>query len=134
KQTNDWKAEYRTMNDSTQTTEWTSQDSAELYGLPYWGKGFFHINKSGNVTIAPHGDTGPRLDLLELTQDLTERGIRPPILLRFPDIISSRINLINKCFAKTINEYEYKGKYRGVYPIKVNQQRHLVQEILNAGE
>lgn len=113
--------------------EWTIQNSAELYGVPYWGKGFFHVNKRGNVTIAPHGDSGPRLDLHELTQDLTERGIRPPILIRFPDIIKSRVDLINLCFSKAINEYEYLGKYRGVYPIKVNQQRHLVQEILNAG-
>lgn len=112
---------------------WSVQKSRELYGIPSWGNGYFNINEKGNVCVTPKGPGGPKLDMLELTKDLKERGIRTPILIRFPDIVDARIDLINQCFRKAIGEYGYKGQYRGVYPIKVNQQKHLVTEILAAG-
>src|SRR6185312_4055947 len=114
--------------------EWNSKKSAELYGVNYWGANFFRVNDQGNIEVKPAGSTGPGLDLYNLVQDLQERGIRLPILLRFPDIIKSRIELLNGCFTRAIEEAKYTGVYRGVYPIKVNQQKHLVEEILDFGQ
>jgi arginine decarboxylase len=115
-------------------TDWTTEDSASLYGIDAWGEGFFTTNAEGNIQVKPSSDkAGPSIDLYELTQDLMDRGIRAPIMIRFPDIISSRIALLNSCFDNAIKEYNYKGSYRGVYPIKVNQQRHLVEEIVKRG-
>lgn len=113
--------------------DWSTKKSAELYGINYWGANFFAINESGNVEVRPLGANGPKLDLHNLVQDLLERGIRMPILIRFPDIIKSRLELLSGCFAKAIEESRYQGVYRGVYPIKVNQQRHIVEEILDFG-
>ena len=115
-------------------SEWNVKKSAELYGINYWGANFFRINEQGNVEITPAGNKGPGLDLHNLVQDLQERGIRMPILLRFPDIIKTRIELLTGCFARAIEEAKYTGVYRGVYPIKVNQQKHLVEEILDFGK
>ncbi|MCB0362279.1 MAG: biosynthetic arginine decarboxylase, partial [Bdellovibrionales bacterium] len=113
--------------------DWSKERSLELYGIKSWGNGFFDLNDSGNIEVSPRGPNGSKLDLFHLVQDLRERGIRPPILIRFPDIVKARIGLIANCFEKAFSDYAYKGKYRGVYPIKVNQQRHLVQEIVSFG-
>ena len=114
--------------------EWSSEQSAEMYGINTWGHGYFRVNQTGNVSITPTGQaTGPVVDLFELTQDLMDRGIRVPIMIRFPDIIKARVELINSCFSKAISEHNYKGQYCGVYPIKVNQQRHLVEELVKHG-
>ncbi|MGE3757375.1 MAG: arginine decarboxylase, partial [Pseudobdellovibrionaceae bacterium] len=112
---------------------WSPEKSAETYAINNWGNGYFRVNSQGNVCITPAGTTGPSLDLYELTQDLSDRGIRVPIMIRFPDIIKARVELLNGCFNKAIAEYGYKGYYSGVYPIKVNQQRHLVQELVKHG-
>ncbi len=114
--------------------EWNTRKSADLYGINYWGANFFRINEEGRVEVKPAGTTGPGLDLYNLVQDLQERGIRMPILLRFPDIIKARIELLAGCFARAIEEAKYNGVYSGVYPIKVNQQKHLVEEILEFGQ
>ncbi len=114
-------------------SDWSTRKSADLYGINYWGAGFFGINEDGHVEVRPSGLQGQKLDLYGLVQDLLERGIRMPILLRFPDIIKSRLELLSGCFSKAIEEAKYQGVYRGVYPIKVNQQRHLVEEILDFG-
>lgn len=125
------------MNDrpdsSNRSDLWTIKDSEDLYGIDYWGSGYFRVNELGHVCVHPAKDDPRKIDLLDLTLDLKERGIRTPILVRFPNIVDSRIKLLNGCFTKSITDYGYKGAYRGVYPIKVNQQRHLVEEILNAG-
>ncbi len=112
---------------------WTIENSKELYGINAWGSGYFNINAQGSVSVTPQGAQGPSLDLMELTQDLQERGIRVPMLVRFPDITKSRIDLLGSCFTKAIEDNSYKGTYRGVYPIKVNQQRHLVEELIKFG-
>lgn len=123
------------LNNKVDTApEWSTQKSAELYGIDVWGSGFFAINKKGNVCVSPRGKHGPQLDLLNLTEDLMERGIRVPILVRFPDIIRARIELLANCFAKAIDDYGYQGEYNGVYPIKVNQQKHVVAEIVKHGK
>lgn len=115
-------------------SDWNTRKAADLYGINYWGANFFRINDQGNVEVKPQGTTGPGLDLNNLVQDLQERGIRMPILLRFPDIIKARIELLAGCFSRAIEEAKYGGVYRGVYPIKVNQQKHLVEEILEFGQ
>lgn len=115
-------------------SNWSPEKSAELYGINNWGNGYFRINNNGNVSITPMGSSGASVDLYDLTQDLLDRGIRVPIMIRFPEIMKSRVELLNGCFAKAIADHNYKGEYKGVYPIKVNQQRHLVQELVKYGQ
>ena len=112
---------------------WSARDSLELYGVPNWGKGFFGINARGHVEIRPRGDDGPTVDLLELVEDLRRRGLRTPLLARFSDLLAARVKGIAGAFDQAIEQYEYNGRFRGVYPIKVNQQRHVVQEIVAYG-
>lgn len=112
---------------------WSIHDSEQLYGVPYWGRRLFHINEAGHLVATPAGPDKGEVDLHELTEDLVERGVELPVLLRMPQVAERRINLMNRVFAEAIDKYEYGGRYRGVYPIKVNQQRHLVEEVLAAG-
>lgn len=122
------------MSDKSATQNWSIEDSAQMYGINNWGNGYFKINDRGNVDIAPPSANGLSVDLYELTQDLLDRGLRVPIMIRFPDIIKSRVELINSCFAKAIQDHAYKGRYCGVYPVKVNQQKHLVEELVKYGK
>ena len=112
---------------------WTVQDSLELYSVPSWGAGFFSINQAGHVAVRPRGDGGHEIDLLELVQDLEQRGLRKPMLIRFSDILAARVEGIARGFEKAMADYGYKGVYRGVYPIKVNQQKQVVEELINYG-
>jgi arginine decarboxylase len=113
---------------------WTLQNSSDLYNIENWGAGYFRINPKGNVEATPMGPgSGSTIDLKELMDDLQERGLRSPILIRFTDIIGSRIRNLSEAFQKAIASYAYKGNYRGVYPIKVNQQRFLVEDIIKQG-
>lgn len=118
---------------TTAKKKWTTEDSAKLYNINNWGNGYFRINANGNVSVTPMGVDGPSVDLFELTQDLQERGIRVPIMVRFPDIIRARVELLYNCFQKSFTEHNYKGQYCGVFPIKVNQQKHLVEELVHFG-
>lgn len=119
---------------STNGSKWSAEQSAEIYGINNWGNGYFRVNSQGQVNVILMGTAGPGVNLYELTQDLMDRGIRVPIMIRFPDIIKARVELINNCFAKAIADHSYKGNYCGVYPIKVNQQKHLVEEIVKHGK
>ena len=112
---------------------WTVRDSMELYNVNSWGAGFFTISEKGHVEVRPRGENGPSIDLLDLLQDLKQRGLRTPMLLRFSDILASRVQGLCDAFNKAISEYGYGGVYRGVYPIKVNQQRHVVEEVVEFG-
>jgi len=112
---------------------WTIRDSLELYLVQTWGAGFFTINESGRVEVRPGGNGGGGIDLLELVGDLERRGLRPPLLVRFSDILASRVKGLCAAFESAIHEYGYRGRYRGVYPIKVNQQRQVVEEIIAEG-
>ena len=111
--------------------DWSIQDSEALYGIRNWGHAFVRTNDSGNLTLAPRD--GLSADLHKLVSDLQERGIQLPLLLRFPDLLHSRIRTIATAFSTAIEEYGYSGSYRGVYPIKVNQTRHLVEEVVRVG-
>lgn len=112
---------------------WTIQQSSELYNIENWGSDFFSINQKGNVQVHPYGRENANLDLEELVQELEARGIQLPILIRFSDILKQRVLQLNESFRSAIAETGYNGTYMGVYPIKVNQQRHVVEEIVKFG-
>jgi len=112
---------------------WTVEDSAELYNIQNWGAGYFRVNDRGHVEVSPSASPGPGIDLETLVLDLEARGIQPPMLLRFPGILHSRVSTLQAAFATAIEDYEYNGHYNPVYPIKVNQQRHLVDELVRFG-
>ncbi|HEX9620524.1 MAG TPA: biosynthetic arginine decarboxylase [Polyangiaceae bacterium] len=113
---------------------WDPKQSATRYQISGWGSPYFAVNDAGHVVVTPDPSRETRIDLYELTQDLTARGLALPLLLRFTDIVGHRIRRLNECFGRAIAEYEYEGIYRGVYPVKVNQQRHLVEEIAALGK
>jgi arginine decarboxylase len=112
---------------------WKLHDAFETYGVKNWGKGYFGINKLGHVTVHPDKDPERSIDLKDLVDQLLERGIQPPLLIRFTDILRHRIGEIAEAFERSRAEYGYTGPYHCVYPIKVNQQRHVVEEVLNFG-
>lgn len=115
-------------------TQWTIDDSRELYNVEGWGIGYFDINEKGHVTVHPTKEPERGLDLFELAMDLDAQGVRLPLLLRFSDILRTRIETLTERFRTAIRDFEYEGGYSIVYPIKVNQQRHVVEEILQYGE
>ena len=114
---------------------WTVGSARTLYNIEGWGIGFFDINEAGHVVVRPDREkTDRELDLFELANDLEEQGVGLPLLLRFSDILRSRIESLNQKFAHAREEYSYTGGYTTVYPIKVNQQRHVVEEIVEFGK
>jgi arginine decarboxylase len=114
---------------------WTISAARSLYNIEGWGIGFFDINDAGHVVVRPDRErTNRELDLFELANDLEEQGVGLPLLLRFSDILRSRIESLNEKFAHAREEYSYQGGYTTVYPIKVNQQRHVVEEIVEFGK
>ena len=115
------------------TDQWKIQDSLDVYEVKHWGKGYFGINDQGHVTVHPNKRPEQSIDLKNLINQLQDRGIQLPILLRFTDILRHRVGEIHEAFKNAITEYNYTGNYVCVYPIKVNQQRHVVEEILDFG-
>jgi arginine decarboxylase len=113
--------------------KWTVADSAETYGIKYWSNGYFSINDQGHVICHPQGAETSAIDLKELVDEVVRRGIGLPLLIRFSDILKSRVVDLHEAFRRAITEYGYKGDYRGVYPIKVNQHRYVVEEITQFG-
>ena len=112
---------------------WTVKDSLELYNVTGWGRDFFGINDAGHIEVTPAGPGSPRIDLKELVDDVRSRGLNLPLLIRFSDILRTRVEQLCGSFQQAIAENDYKGTYRGVYPIKVNQQRHVVEELIEYG-
>jgi len=113
---------------------WTIEESEKLYRIQGWGEPYFSINAAGHVTVSPKGDRGGSLDLLELVESLRQRNLGLPLLIRFSDILEDRIERLNACFAKAIARYKYSGTYQGVFPVKCNQQRHLVEDLVRFGQ
>jgi arginine decarboxylase len=113
---------------------WSIEDSENQYRIKGWGEPYFSINAAGHVTVSPKGDRGGSLDLFELVNALKDRNLALPLLIRFSDILEDRIERLNACFAKAIARYNYEGGYRGVFPIKCNQQRHLVEDLVRFGK
>ncbi|MFL5577685.1 MAG: biosynthetic arginine decarboxylase [Gemmatimonadaceae bacterium] len=114
---------------------WTIESARTLYNVEGWGAGYFDINAKGRVVVRPdRGHPERELDLFEVARDLEEQGVALPVLLRFSDILRSRIESLSERFQQAIREYGYTGGYTTVYPIKVNQQRHVVEEIVQFGK
>ena len=113
---------------------WTIEDSEKLYRIQGWGEPYFSINAAGHVTVSPKGDRGGSLDLCELVESLKQRNLALPLLIRFSDILEDRIERLNSCFARAIARYNYKNVYRGVFPVKCNQHRQLIQDLVRFGQ
>ncbi len=113
--------------------KWRVEDSAELYNINGWGVNYFDINEKGHVYVTPRKD-GVQIDLKELMDELDSRNITAPVLLRFPDILDNRIEKTATCFQKAAKEYNFNGDHFIVYPIKVNQMRPVVEEIISHGK
>ncbi len=114
--------------------KWRVEDSLELYNVPGWGINYFSINEKGHATVSPRKKAGCDVDLKDLVDELGLRDVAMPILVRFPDILDDRIEKLSGCFDKASEEYGYSGKYYCVYPIKVNQQRPVVEELVRHGK
>jgi arginine decarboxylase len=121
------------MDGNGEPRDWSIKKSSKLYQIKGWGEPYFRINEHGHVEVRPDPTEDRSLDLYDLTKQLTERGLDLPLLIRFPNILQDRLRTLNECFQRAIREYGYDGIYRGVFPVKVNQQRHLVDEIVESG-
>ena len=113
--------------------KWNIEESRELYNIRGWGAGYFDINDKGNIIVLPQSGDRHVIDLKELVEDIQAKGYSLPALIRFSDILKSSIAKLTSAFNKSIKEYSYKGTYHGVYPIKVNQQRQVVEEVVKFG-
>src|SRR5260221_2940270 len=123
------------MSNSTDGNEgWSIQQARSLYNINRWGAEYFDINEAGRVVAKPLRDTGASVDLTDVIEEARARGLKFPILIRFQDILRHRVESINMAFRNSITEFNYQGRYRGVFPIKVNQLREVVEEILDAGK
>ncbi len=114
--------------------KWSAEDAARLYGVPDWGKGYFGVTSAGTLAVMPDKDPAKQIDLLDLVGGLAERGIHTPVLLRFSGILEHRLREIRTAFDKAIADHAYQNAYSCVYPIKVNQQRHVCEEIATVGK
>lgn len=112
---------------------WDVTKSAQLYGVDTWGEGYFTVNADGQVVVRPDRN-GSSINLFEVVRSLNQRGITSPVLLRFDGIMRDRVKRLNEAFNKAREESEYQGSYYGMYPVKVNQQRHVVDTIRKAGQ
>src|SRR6476660_2291369 len=119
---------------STTSSAWTIHDASELYEVPRWANGYFSLNDAGHVQAHPTKDPNKAIDLKELVDRLQLRGISLPVLVRFTDILRHRLGDIHTAFQTAIAQHQYQGGYSCVYPIKVNQQRQLVEEVLDFGK
>ena len=113
--------------------KWRVDDSAELYNINGWGVNYFSINEKGNVTVTPRKGCAP-VDLKDLLDELALSDVSTPVLVRFPDILDDRIISISNCFKSASEEYGYKAQNFIIYPIKVNQMRPVVEEIVSHGK
>ncbi len=109
------------------------EQTVETYGIENWGAGYFDVNRKGNLIVRPAEGDPRSADLKEIIEDLAGRGITAPVLLRFPQLVAAQVRKLQRAFSKSIREYEYQGAHMCVYPMKVNQQRSVVEEYLREG-
>ena len=114
--------------------QWNVQAARDLYNIRRWGANYFDVNEAGHAIAKPLQDNGACVDLTDIVEEAKGRGLKFPVLVRFQDILRHRVESINLAFRNSIKEYNYQGEYRGVFPIKVNQLREVVEEILDAGK
>src|SRR5215470_6267968 len=123
------------MSDPSEPTKpWDIQAARSLYNIDRWGAKYFDVNEAGHVIATPLQEAGASVDITDVIEEAKGRGLKFPVLIRFQDILRHRVESINLAFRNSITEYGYQGKYRGVFPIKVNQLREVVEEILDAGK
>jgi len=123
------------MNDPAVTAPaWDIQSARNLYSIQRWGAKYFDINDAGHVVATPLQEAGATVDINDVIEEAKARGLKFPLLIRFQDILRHRVDSINAAFRNSIKEFNYQGQYRGVFPIKVNQLREVVEEILDAGK
>ena len=115
-------------------TKWTIDEAREHYNIKGWGAGYFDINSKGNIVVHPDQKSTHYIDLKELVDDIQSKGYSLPVLIRFSDILKASIANLANSFQNSIDEYGFEGQYHGVYPIKVNQQRQVVEEIVKFGQ
>jgi arginine decarboxylase len=114
--------------------KWTVDDSENIYRVKRWGAGYFEIGQNGNLHVTPDpSNTNKRIDFKAVVEEIKQEGIQFPVVVRFHDILRSQVALLNQTFQQTVKDAEYQGEYMGVYPIKVNQMREVVEEIVDAG-
>lgn len=112
---------------------WTVADSLHLYDLERWGDPYFSANARGHLLVQPRGDRGGSLDLVDLVRGLQGRKLSLPLLIRFDDILEDRLERLHAAFERAIAHYDYPGRYQGVFPVKCNQQRHVVEQLMESG-
>src|SRR5438445_8468537 len=113
---------------------WTVDDSAALYMIERWGAGYFGVNANGDLTVSPLQEGGIAIPIIDALREAQVLNLKAPLLIRFQDLLRHRVEGLNTAFNKAIADHSYSGVYRGVFPIKVNQLREVVQEILDAGK
>jgi len=116
-----------------QNGSWTTDDALELYQVREWGKGYFGINEQGHVVVRPDTTITHEIDLYEVLQGLKARDLNTPVVVRFSDILRHRLTRLNAAFTQAIAENDYRNRYCAVFPIKVNQQRLVVEEVYRYG-
>lgn len=117
------------MND-----QWTIKDSENLYRIHEWGEPYFSINEHGNISVAPTGNSETTIDLYHLVESLRKKNIKLPFLIRFSDILADRLARLQECFDYAISSYDYPNIYQGVYPLKCNPHRHVVEALVRHGK
>ena len=117
----------------TSEEQWGIENSSELYGLNQWGDPYFSINMRGHVSVEPRGERGGSIDLIDLVNGLQDRNLDLPLLIRFDDILEDRLESLHAAFERAITRYDYDGRYQGVFPVKCNQQRHVIEELVKCG-
>jgi arginine decarboxylase len=114
-------------------TEWDVESAIATYNVEGWGRGYFTINAAGNVEARPRQENGGCIDLLEVVNEARNRGLAFPLVIRFQDLLRHRVESVNRAFQTAMSEFGYRNEYRGVFPIKVNQLREVIEEIIDAG-
>jgi arginine decarboxylase len=115
-------------------SQWTIDDAISLYRMDEWSDGYFSANEMGNVVVRPERDSGPGIDVSVIVKNAIKQGVDLPLLIRFQDVLRSRVIQLNMAFRNAIESFEYSNRYVGVYPIKVNQLHEVVEEVLEAGQ
>lgn len=118
---------------SRSSRRWTREDAIQFYNIDGWSSGYFSVNEQGNLVMLPQGEGGPTIQLVDILEDIQQQKIELPCIIRFQDILRDRVVRLNETFGKVMSEANYKGAYRGVYPVKVNQLREVIEEIVDAG-
>src|SRR5438552_8622246 len=115
-------------------TEWDVDAAISTYNVDGWGTGYFTINSAGNTEVRPLQEKGGAIDIMAVVNEARSRGLGFPLVLRFQDLLRHRVESVNYAFQNAITEFGYKGQYRGVFPLKVNQPREVIDEIVDAGQ